>query len=171
MPCPVCKKPTSHEACWTENRFWRQWGFLFTDPEQDSHTVIGDWDTKTVSINSRKLTGAIFHQFMQIDPLWDWDDSEDNYADELASWDQQFSWGDESPGTFFLSIALQRWITMRMSLMQQFFYPTLVELPQADFTLSFESKDLFKEWMELEGMFQKQFTEFLTERGFTPMEE
>lgn len=37
---------------------------------------------------------------------------------QLASWDQQFSWGDESPGAFFLSLALQRWITMRMSLMQ-----------------------------------------------------
>ena len=60
---------------------------------------------------------------------------------------------------------------MRMSLMQQFFYPALVALPQADFTLVFRSDDLFKEWMDLEGRFRAEFTEFLTERGFEPMEE
>jgi hypothetical protein len=73
---------------------------------------------------------------MQIDPLGDWESSQENYEEELASWDRQFSWGDESPGTFFLSLALQRWITMRMSLMQQYFYARITALPHADFTLS-----------------------------------
>jgi hypothetical protein len=160
MPCPYCNQPTpDHEACWKEAGFRRQWSFLFTDPEKKSHLVKGDWQTKTVWINGRKLTGEIFYQFMQIDPLWDWEDSEDNYADELATWDLKFRWGDESPGTFFLSIALQRWITMRMSLMQQYFYPILVDLPQADFTLAFRSDDIFRQWMELEGRFQQEFRE------------
>jgi hypothetical protein len=170
MQCPYCKQPTpEHEACWKENAFWRQWNFLFTDPEKRSHTVQGDWETKTVWINGRKLTGAIYHQFMQIDPLWDWEDTQANCTDEWAAWDYQFRWGDDSSGTFFLSLALQRWITMRMSLMQQFFYPLLIELPQADFTLVFRSNDLFKEWMALEGRFRAEFTEFLTERGFEEM--
>jgi hypothetical protein len=74
---------------------------------------------------------------------------------QLASWDQQFSWGDESPGAFFLSLALQRWITMRMSLMQQYFYARITALPRADFTLSFQSDGLFREWQALEGTFQQ----------------
>ena len=44
----------------------------------------GDWKTKTVWINGRELTGAIYYQFMQIDPLWEWEDSQANYKDELA---------------------------------------------------------------------------------------
>jgi hypothetical protein len=58
-----------------------------------------------------------------------------------------------------------------MSLMQQFFHPCLIELPQADFTLSFPSEDLFREWLALEGRFRQEFTDFLTEKGFEPMEE
>jgi hypothetical protein len=172
MPCPYCKQPTpEHDACWKENRFRRQWSFLFTNPEELAHLVKGDWQAKTVWINGRKLTGAIYHQFMQIDPLWDWEDSQANYTDELAAWDREFRWGDESPGTFFLSIALQRWLTMRMSLMQQYFYPILVDLPQADFTLAFRSDDIFRQWVELEGRFRQEFTECLTDSGFEGMEE
>ena len=86
MQCPYCRKPTrDHEACWNENRFWRQWSFLFTDPEQKTHHIQGDWKTKTVWINGRELTGAIYYQFMQIDPLWEWEDSQANYKDELMS--------------------------------------------------------------------------------------
>jgi hypothetical protein len=171
MLCPYCEKPTAHEACWKEAAFSRQWHFLYTDPEQQIHAVQGEWQTKTVWINGRKLTGRIFLDFMQIDPLWDWEDSQDNYTDELAAWDHQFRWGDESPGTCFLSLALQRWITMRMSLMQQFFYARITALPHVDFILSFRSDELFREWQVLEGTFQHEFREFLTERGFEPMGE
>jgi hypothetical protein len=120
--------------------------FLFTDPEIRTHSVEGDWQRKTVTVNRRQLTGAIYYQFMQIDPLWDWEDTQANFEEELASWDHQFSWGDDSPGTFFLSLALQRWISMCMSLMQQHFHPVLVALPKQDFSLSFRSDDLFRAW-------------------------
>jgi hypothetical protein len=60
---------------------------------------------------------------------------------------------------------------MRMSLMQQFFYPHLVALPQADFTLAFRSDELFQAWRELEGNFQQKFRTYLEGRGFKPMEE
>ena len=160
-----------HEACWNENAFRQQWNFLFTDPEENTHIVEGEWQTKTVRINGRKLTELIYFQSMQIDPLWDWESTQENYEEELASWGQQFSGGDESPGIFFLSLALQRWITMRMSLMQQYFYARITELPQADFTLSFQSDELFREWQALEGTFQHEFGEFLAEHGFEPMGE
>jgi hypothetical protein len=171
MPCAYCKRPTSHEVCWKENRFWRQWNRLFTNLEDKTHLIQGIWATKVVWINGCELTGALYHQFMQIDPLWDWEDSQDNYADELAAWDRQFRWSDQSPGTFFLSIALQRRITMRMSLMHQYFYACVTRLPQADFTLSFLSDNLFREWQELEGRFQYELREFLAEEGFEPMGE
>ena len=130
MQCPYCRKPTrDHEACWNQNRFRQQWNFLFTNPEQKTHHVQGDWKTKTVWVNGHELTGARYRIFMEIDPIWEWKDSQDNYTDELAAWDQQFRWGDESPGTFFLSIALQRWITMRMSLMQQHLVTTQPTIP------------------------------------------
>jgi hypothetical protein len=170
MHCPYCHKGTSHEACWKKNGFHIQWNFLFTDPEIRTYTVTGGWQRKAVTINGRQLTGAVYHQFMQIDPPWEWDDTQANFEEELAAWDQQFSWGDETVGTFFLSLALQRWITMRMSLMQQYFYPVLVDLPQKDFSLSFQSANLFHAWQELEGNFAREFTEFLEARGFEAME-
>jgi DNA-directed RNA polymerase specialized sigma24 family protein len=94
-----------------------------------------------------------------------------NCEDELRAWDQQFSWGDDSPGTFFFSLAMQRWITMRMSLMQQYFFARISDLPQADFTLFFPSDELFAAWQALEGKFQREFQEFLTKQGFEPMAE
>jgi hypothetical protein len=106
-----------------------------------------------------------------VDPLWDWESSQENYEDELAAWDSQFSWGDDSPGTFFLSLAMQRWITMRMSLMQQYFFARITDLSQADFTLFFQSDALFAVWQALEGKFQREFKGFLTEHGFKPMRE
>jgi hypothetical protein len=45
---------------------------------------------------------------MQIDPLWGWDDMQANGEEELAAWDQQFRRGDDTPGTFSLSLFLQR---------------------------------------------------------------
>jgi hypothetical protein len=171
MRCPYCDKQTTHAACWNENAFRQQWNFLFTDPEENTHVVEGEWQTKTVRINGRALTGEIYCQFMQIDPLWDWESTQENCEDELRAWDHQFSWGDDSPGTFFLSLAMQRWITMRMSLMQQYFFARITVLPQADFTLSFQSDELFATWQALEGKFQREFGEFLTEQGFEPMGE
>jgi hypothetical protein len=171
MLCPYCEKQTAHAACWNENAFRHQWNFLFTDPEENTHVVEGEWQTKTVRINGRELTGQIYFQFMQIDPLWDWESTQENYEDELRAWDHQFSWGDDSPGTFFLSLAMQRWITMRMSLMQQYFFARITALPQADFTLSFQSDELFAAWQALEGTFQRKFRAFLTKQGFEPMGE
>ena len=171
MPCPYCHKGTSHDACWKHNGFHTQWNFLFSDPEIRTHTVAGDWQRKRVTVNGRQLTGAVYYQFMQIDPLWDWDDTQANFREELAAWDQQFSWGEESIGSFFLSLALQRWITMRMSLMQQYFHPVLVALPQQDFSLTFRSDAFFRAWQELEGTFAQEFTAFLEEGGFEAMEE
>jgi hypothetical protein len=122
MECPFCRHVIiDHQACWEENWLGRQRSFLFTNVEEETHTVEGNWQTKTVSINGRELTGRVFLDFMRIDPLWDWEDTQANFEEELASWDEQFRWGDGSDGTFFLSQALQRWITMRMSLMQQYF--------------------------------------------------
>jgi len=107
---------------------------------------------------------------MPIDPLWDWGDTQANFAEELAAWDEQFSWGDESTGTFFLSLALQRWITMRMSLMQQYFFPIAVKLPQVDFKLVFRNDEMFRAWQVLEDAFGKDFKEHLAEHGFESME-
>jgi hypothetical protein len=172
MQCPFCEHPIiDHQDCWRANWLGRQQSFLFTDVEEETHTVEGHWHTKTVSINGRELSGSLFLDFMHIDPLWDWEDSQENYEDELATWDQRFSWGDESTGAFFLSLALQRWITMRMSLMQQYFYPIVVTLPQADFSLVFRHDEMFRAWRELEGTFREDFMETLSDRGFKPMEE
>ena len=57
-----------------------------------------------------------------------------------------------------------------MSLMQQYFYPIVVKLPQADFRLVFRNDEMFLAWRALEGKFGKEFTEFLSARGFKPME-
>jgi len=171
MQCAFCKQVViDHQACWHENWLGRQRSFLFTNVEEETHTVQGHWQTKTVSINRRELTGRVFLDFMHIDPLWDWEDTQGNFEEELAAWDQQFSWGDESHGTFFLSLALQRWLTMRMSLMQQYFYPIVVKLPQADFNLVFRNDEMFRAWRALEGDFRKEFTEHLSDRGFKPLE-
>jgi len=61
---------------------------------------------------------------------------------------------------------MQRWIIMRMSLMQQYFFARITALAQADFTLSFQSDELFRAWQALEGNFQCEFQEFLTKQGF-----
>jgi hypothetical protein len=172
MECSFCHHVIiDHQDCWHKNWRERQWSFLFTDGEEETHTVQGDWKTKTVWINGRELTGRKLLDFMQIDPLWDWEDTQANFEEELASWDQQFSWGDESSGTFFLSIALQRWLTMRMSLMQQYFFPIVVNLPQADFKLVFRNDEMFRAWRALESNFGKEMTDFLADEGFKPMDE
>jgi hypothetical protein len=44
-------------------------------------------------------------------------------------------------------------------------------LPQADFTLSFQSDELFREWQALEGTFQHQFRGFFAEYGLELMGE
>jgi hypothetical protein len=171
MECPFCRHVIiDHQACWEENWLGRQRSFLSTNVEEETHTVEGNWQTKTVSINGRELTGRVFLDFMRIDPLWDWEDTQANFEEELASWDEQFRWGDGSDGTFFLSQALQRWITMRMSLMQQYFYPIVVKLPQTDFKLVFRNDEMFRAWRALEQNFGKEMTEFLSDRGFKPMQ-
>jgi hypothetical protein len=171
MQCPFCEQPIlDHQACWNENWLGRQQSFLFTNVEEETHTVEGYWKTRTVSINGQELSGSLFLDFMHIDPLWDWDDTQANFEEELAEWDKQFAWGDESTGAFFLSVALQRWITMRMSLMQQYFYPIIVKLPPADFSLVFRNDEMFRAWRALEGKFGAEFMESLSDRGFEPLE-
>ena len=172
MLCPYCERSTAHESLLEGTDLLAAVELLFTNPEEKYHTCqrrLADQDRR---VNGRELTGVRYRIFMEIDPIWDWEDSQDSYTDELAAWDQQFRWGDESPGTFFLSIALQRWITMRMSLMQQYFYPILVRLPQADTPSHSVATIYFSNgWSWSGGRFRQEFTEFLTERGFEPMEE
>jgi hypothetical protein len=91
--------------------------------------------------------------------------------DEFAGWATQFRWGWDTPGTFFLSMALQRWITENISRMQRYFHRLLIKLPHADFTLMLRSEDIFREWMGLKETFQQGFTEFLTQLGFEPLEQ
>jgi hypothetical protein len=123
--------------------------------------IIGDWNTKSVTINGKVVTFEQFLKDLKAD-----EDEPGEHADliEECRGVTHFSWGELSKEEAALSLALcfylnYKWVTCR------FFTSELEKAPQGNMHLVYNKKEIINGYISSEALFALEFTDFMGDFG------